>query len=221
MTANPEPSPLRRRGSLVRKNFAVLYRVDQAEPEHRQGNAERDIVLLHLLFEIGLSERATPESRVVADARHDPQLMHATVGDRSRKNIARAVDLVFEADLADRPKPLLEARHNIVFAEAVWNQIELRIFRGVRRHPSRNLLGIGDEKASGAAKSRLEVAAEALVGVVARAQPVRVGSELREDRVEFFEPVDRIHRRRRPICDHGALVAGGFQLAGPIDAFQE
>src|SRR6516162_10801039 len=60
------------------------------------------------------------------------------------------------------------------------------------------------------------MAAEALVGVVAGSQPVRVGGELREKRVELALP-----GRRRPISNHGALVAGGFQLPSPVDAFHE
>ena len=73
--------------------------------------------------------------------------MHATVGD-SRKNITRGVELVYEADLADRPKPVLEARHDVLLAEPVWNQIELRIFGGLRIVAHCHLFGIRDQEAS-------------------------------------------------------------------------
>ena len=60
------------------------------------------------------------------------------------------------------------------------------------------------------------MAEEALVGIVAGAEPVRVRVKLGEDRIEFAETDDR-----RAIHHVGAVITGRFQLPGAIDALYE
>jgi hypothetical protein len=60
------------------------------------------------------------------------------------------------------------------------------------------------------------VTRETLVGIVARAQAVGIGMELGKYRIEFAQSRDR-----RAVGDVGAFVAGGLELAGAHDSFQE
>src|SRR5258707_14954797 len=60
------------------------------------------------------------------------------------------------------------------------------------------------------------MANKALVGIVARAQAVGIGMELREYRIELAQADNR--RAIRHIC---ARIACRFQLAGAIDTFVE
>ena len=142
-------------------------------PSIWSGNPERKIALGEFSFEIGLHDRAIRDRRVILDAANDPELMHATV--------ARAVRLVLEAHFANGPVLLLERRDRVLLAEAVRDQPEHRIFRAATPLPAR----IGDEEAAGAAERRLRMAGEALVRVVARAQPIGIRVELGKDRIEF------------------------------------
>src|SRR5262249_5446929 len=69
-----------------------------------------------------------------------------------------------------------------------------------------------DEKAARTAERRLEVASEALIGVVTSAQAVGVGMELWKDRIEFADP-----DRWRAISKVRTGVAGRLQLPGTSD----
>jgi hypothetical protein len=112
--------------------------------------------------------------------------------------IAGAVGIVFKADFADRAQLLLERWYDILFAEAVRDEPEQWIFRQSRDR----LAGVGHDEPAGAAEGRLGMAQEALVGVVPCAEPVRVGVELRKERIEFaLADYRRAHR------DVGAGVA--------------
>jgi hypothetical protein len=126
--------------------------------------------------------------------------------------VARAVGLVFEADFPNRAVLLFEHRHHILLAKAKRHQAEQRVFW---QHRYR-LAGIGNEEPARAAERRLGMAQEALVGIVARAQTVGIGVELREYRIELPQPCDR--RAVRYVC---ACIARRFQLAGAIDSFVE
>src|SRR5713101_4879596 len=100
--------------------------------------------------------------------------------------VARAVRLEFEADFPDRAVLLFEHEHHVLLAEAIWHQPEHRVFRQHRRPLAR----IGDEEPARAAECRLGMAQEALVGIVARAQAVGIGVELREYRIELAQAHD-------------------------------
>jgi hypothetical protein len=104
--------------------------------------------------------------------------MHAAIDDPVaapvENKIVGGVDLVDEAHLADRPELLLEAGHHILLSEAVRDQVELRILGGPRRpwaEPG-EIDRIWDEKAAGPAEPRLEMAGEALIRIMAGAQPI-------------------------------------------------
>jgi len=60
------------------------------------------------------------------------------------------------------------------------------------------------------------VAAEALVGIVPRAEPVRIGSELRKGRIELAASRDG-----RALRHHRAFVARRFELTRAQDALLE
>src|SRR5262249_38679379 len=140
----------RRRRRLAAQDLAVLDRIDQAQSEHLQRNAERQVALGEFAGEIRLSDVAVGDSRIFGDGGDDPQLVHAAV--------ARAVGLELEADLADRTELQLEGRDHVALAEAIGNEAEHRVFRRQRR----TLARIGDEEAARAAQSRLKVAPETL-----------------------------------------------------------
>src|SRR5260370_12785564 len=100
--------------------------------------------------------------------------------------VARAVGIVLEADLPDRPVLLLERRHHIPLAETVGHQAEHRVFRRQRRA----LAGIGDEETAGAAQSRLGMAQQTLVAIVPGTEAIGGGMELREYRVNLTAAPD-------------------------------
>src|SRR5581483_3901965 len=204
----------------MRQNFPVLDRLNQAEPEHRQRDPERDIMLSHLLFEIRLNETARGDRRVMLDTPHGPQLVHTAVRNRVAvavaDDVAVTVHLVDKADLADRTVLQLKARYDILLAEAVRDQVELRVLwrPGGLRTRLREIDRIGNQEAARPAQCRLRMTRETLVAIVTRAKPIGVGRELRKDRIDFLQSIDRIYDRRRSIGYHPAIVAGRFQLAG-------
>jgi hypothetical protein len=136
MTGDSERRALACGGIEVTQDFAILDRFDQAQSQHLQGNAERQITGRELSCEVGLHEVAIGQRRIFGDARHDPKLMHAAV--------ACAVGMVFETDLPDRAELFLEHRDGILLAEALGNQAVQGIFRQHRRP----LAGIGDQEAA-------------------------------------------------------------------------
>src|SRR5579872_2798468 len=162
---------------LMRQDLAILDRFDQAEAKHLQRNPERDIMLPHLLFEIRLNETARWNRGVMLDAPYGPKLMHAAVGDRIAalvaNDVAVGVHLVDKPDLADRPVLQFKARYNVLFPEAVRNQIELWVFW----LPSRKTLGhlnrVWNEEAARSAECRLRMTGKALIRIVAGAQSIR------------------------------------------------
>ena len=76
--------------------------------------------------------------------------------------------------------------------------------------------GIGHQEAARAAQRRLGVAGEALIGIVAGAQPVRIGMELRKHRVELAGARDL-----RAIGEVRALVTGRLELPSTQDSLLE
>src|SRR5262249_44941143 len=140
--------------------------------------------------------------------------MDATVDDfvavRILHKVAITIDLIDEAYLADRPILMLEAWHHILFTEPVRDEIELRVFgRTCRCWPRPGQIHrIWNKESSGSAEHGMAVASETLIRVVSGAQPIRVGSELWKDRIQFHQSVDRVFDGGRPVRDHGALVAG-------------
>src|SRR5579872_4938399 len=107
------------------------------------------------------------------DAPYGPKLMHAAVRDRIAalvaSDVAVGVHLVDKPDLADRPVLQFKARYNVLFPEAVRNQIELWVFW----LPSRKTLGhlnrVWNEEAARSAERRLRMTGKALVRIVAGA----------------------------------------------------
>src|SRR5215475_245863 len=95
--------------------------------------------------------------------------------------VAGTVLIELEADFPDRPVLLFERGHRVLLAETQRHQAEQRVFRHLRRA----LAGIWDEEAARAAERRLGMAQQALVGVMAGAETVGIGVELRENRVEL------------------------------------
>ena len=118
---------------------------------------------------------------------------------------------------------LLEARHHIAAAEAVREQVELRILRRARarRPEARQIDRVGNKEAARAAEGRMTMAAEALIGIMPGAEAVRIGGELRKGRIELAQPVDGISDDRRAFDHHRAFIAGGLELAGTQNAFEE
>src|SRR5215831_8751174 len=126
--------------------------------------------------------------------------------------IARTVGLVLETYLANRAVLRLERRDNVLLAEAQRNQPKLRVFRRQRLCVSR----IRHEEPTRSTQRRLSMAGEALIGVVAGAQSIGIGVQLREGRIELAEARDR-----RALRHIGTNVTGGLQLPGAQHAFQE
>jgi hypothetical protein len=180
--------------------------VPRAEPqsEQLQRNPEGQIAPGQLCREVGLPDGAILDGRIVVDAGHDPQLMHAAV--------ARTVGFVFEAHLADRPKLLFKGRDDVLLAEAVRNQLEHWIFRRQRRP----LSGIGNQEAARATQGRLRMTQQALLGVVAGSETIGIGVELGKQGIELA-----VAGHRRAVHHVRAGVAGRFQLPGAIYAFVE
>src|SRR5262249_27283392 len=197
MTGNAQSRALRRRSVMAAQNLPVLDRVDQPEPQELQRNAKRQIPGW-FGCKIGLYNFAVWDCRIIVDPRDNPERMHTSV--------PRPVGVPLEADLPYRAELLFKGRDDVLFAEAVWNQPEHRVFR---KHRLR-LAGLGAEEAAGPAESGLGMTHEALVAVVPCPEAVRIGVELREDGVEFAQA-----SHRRAICHIRAAVAGRFQLSGP------
>ena len=73
---------------------------------------------------------------------------------------------------------------------------------------------VGDEESAGAAECRLRVACETLIGIVPRAQSVRIGRELRKQRIKLAAIGDR-----RSVRHRGAIIAGRLELSCAQDTF--
>src|SRR5262249_3347618 len=84
----------------VAQNLPVLNGIDQAQPEHLERDAERQIARRELGRKVRLRQRTTGERRMRANARHHPKLMPAAGG--------RAVRIELEADFPDRAELLFE-----------------------------------------------------------------------------------------------------------------
>ena len=109
----------------------------------------------------------------------------------------------------------LEARHHVPLAEAEREQPEHWVLRLLRRELTLRS-GIGHEESPGAAKGRLRVTAKTLVGIVPGAEPVRIGGELRERRIELSASGDG-----RSLRHHRTFVAGRFELTRTQNSFLE
>src|SRR5262249_52144491 len=122
--------------------------------------------------------------------------------------IPRRIRLVFEAHLANRAVLLLEGWDDILSAEAVWYQPKLRIlcllWSGIGR--------IWDDDYAGASELRLGMAHEALIGVMPCVCIVVIGSDLREQRIQFTG-------NRGAIRHVVAAIAGSLKLASPLNSF--
>src|SRR5579864_2799000 len=146
------------------------------------------------------------------DAPYGPKLMHAAVNNRIAavvaNDVAVGVHLVDKPDLADRPVLQFKARYNVLFPEAVRNQIELWVFWLPSRETLGNLYRVWHEEAARSSQRRLGMTGKALIRIVAGAQSVGIGCKLRKNRIGFCQPVERISHRGRPVSHHRAVVAG-------------
>src|SRR5262245_10446926 len=116
---------------MVRKNFAILDRLYEAQPKHLQRNTESQVASLELRLEVRLCKGTGGNRRILrgADAAHRPKLMHAA--------ISSAIGVKLESHFTDGAELRFKRRDNVQLAEAMGNEPELRIFRRLRNRISR------------------------------------------------------------------------------------
>src|SRR5215813_10380379 len=202
MTRDPEPCPLRGCSLMVCQNLAILDRFNQAEPQHLQRNAERQIARRELRCEIRLSESAVGNGWIVCASAHRPELMHPAV--------TSAVGLEFESHFTDGSVLLFESGNNVLSSEAMGDQSKLRILRRL----SHRIARIGNYESTGPAQNWMGMTYEALVGIMSCAQPIRIGVDLWEHRIQFTW-------NGGAVCHVGAPIAGRLQLTCAINSLHE
>src|SRR5262249_12767506 len=100
MAADAKRCALARSRVELAQNLPVLNGINQAQPEHLERDAERQIARRELGRKVRLRQGALGKRWIRLNAGHHPKLMYAAVG--------RAVRIELEADFPDRAELLFE-----------------------------------------------------------------------------------------------------------------
>src|SRR5262245_17807708 len=106
---------------MTGQNLAILDRLNQAQPQHLQRNAESQVASLELRLEIRLGKSAVGNRGIVRTAAHCPELMNTA--------IASAVGVKLEPHFTDGAELRFKRRYNVQPSETMGNEPELRILR--------------------------------------------------------------------------------------------
>jgi len=178
---------------MTGQNLSILNGLYQAQAQHLQRNTESQIPRPEFRIKIWLVKGAVGNRWIIRAATHSPKLMHTP--------IPAAVGVKLESHFTDGAELLFKDWDNVLPSKSMRNEPKLGILCRLRNSIAR----VRNDEAARAPQDRVGVVYEALVGVKAGAQSVRVGSSLGEHWIQFAG-------NRGTIDYVSTVIAGGFQL---------